>query len=137
MIKWIKILRMTPFSFNENKLAILRNYLFDGQQWVVWKNQMDISACGRQLFVDAQMGKARSITNFFSQMETLDPTFAEQYKQAGKIDLPGKIEVSNPCVIMLKKGKGIVKISVSDPTHKLDKILLTLDGNYDLKSSMA
>ncbi|MEI7423185.1 MAG: polysaccharide lyase 8 family protein [Prolixibacteraceae bacterium] len=86
MIKWIKILRMTPFSFDENKLAILRNYLFDGQQWVVWKNQMDISACGRQLFVDAQMGKARSINNFFSQMETLDPTFAEQYKQAGKYE---------------------------------------------------
>jgi len=83
MIKWIRILRNTPFSFDESKMAILRNYLIDGQVWIIWKDRMDISACGRQLFVDAQAGKARSLANFVNQMETLDPSYAEMYRKAG------------------------------------------------------
>jgi chondroitin AC lyase len=86
MIKWVRILRKTPFCFDENKLAILRNYLFDGQQWIIWKNQMDISACGRQLFVDAQLGKARSLSNSFRQMELLDPAFSDGYKKSAQYE---------------------------------------------------
>ncbi len=84
MITWIKILRNTPFSFDERKMAILRDYLIEGQQWIVWKNQMDVSACGRQLFVDAQLNKARSLSGFLQQMETLDPAYAELYKKANQ-----------------------------------------------------
>lgn len=84
MIKWIRLLRNTPFYFDESKMTILRNYLFDGQQWITWKSQMDISACGRQLFVNAQTGKARSLARNFEQMEVLDPANAEAYKKAGQ-----------------------------------------------------
>jgi len=86
MIKWIKLLRNTPFAFDESKMAILRNYLLDGQQWITWKNQMDISACGRQLFLNAQESKARSLARAFSQMESLDPAFAKSYQKAGKYE---------------------------------------------------
>ena len=84
MIKWVRILRNTPFSFNESKLAILRNYLLEGQQWITWKNQLDISACGRQLFVNAQTGKAHNLANSIHQMETVDPSYAETYKKANR-----------------------------------------------------
>ncbi len=86
MIKWIRILRNTPFYFDESKLAILRNYLLDGQQWITWKKQMDISACGRQLFINAQAGKAQNLANDFTQMETLDPKFADVYKKANRYE---------------------------------------------------
>ncbi len=86
MIKWIRILRQTPFYFDESKMSILRNYLIDGQQWITWKNQMDISACGRQLFVNSQPGKARSLAGDFRQMEALDPEFAEVYKKANQYE---------------------------------------------------
>ena len=86
MIKWIRILRNTPYAFDEKKMAILRDYLIDGQQWITWKNQMDISACGRQLFVDAQAGKARSLAGSIRQMETLDPAFAKAYQQANQYE---------------------------------------------------
>lgn len=82
MIKWISILRNTPFQFDENKISILRNYLLEGQQWVTWKNQYDISACGRQLFPKAQETKAVSLSGFYSGMEKLDPDFADEYKKA-------------------------------------------------------
>jgi chondroitin AC lyase len=84
MIKWIRLLRNTPFYFDESKMSILRNYLIEGQQWITWKNQMDISACGRQLFMNAQTGKARSLARNFSQMETLDPKNSEAYKKANQ-----------------------------------------------------
>ncbi len=86
MIKWIRMLRNTPFYFDESKLAILRNYLLDGQQWITWKNQMDISACGRQLFINAQTGKAQNLANDFSQMEALDPQSAQVYKKANRYE---------------------------------------------------
>lgn len=82
MIKWISILRKTPFAFDEGKVSILRNYLLEGQQWVTWKNQMDISACGRQLFVDSPETKAESLSKSIAKMETLDPAYAEEYKKA-------------------------------------------------------
>lgn len=84
MIKWIGILRKTPFQFNENKVSILRNYLLEGQQWVTWKNRYDISACGRQLFPNAQKSKASSLNRSYLEMEQLDPEFAGEYKNANQ-----------------------------------------------------
>jgi chondroitin AC lyase len=82
MIKWITILRDTPFAFDENRITVLRNYLLDGQQWITWKGQMDISACGRQLFIDSPESKAKSLSGHFKNMEILDPTFSYKYQSA-------------------------------------------------------
>lgn len=82
MIKWISILRQTPFQFDENKVSILRNYLLDGQQWVTWKNNYDISACGRQLFIDAPAEKAGSLADAFKIMAKLDSAYTQTYRNA-------------------------------------------------------
>lgn len=82
MIKWISILRQTPYKFNENKVEILRNYLLKGQQWVTWKNEMDISACGRQIGPDRPQSKAESLVADFVKMQKLDPEFEADYKKA-------------------------------------------------------
>ncbi len=82
MIKWISILRQTPFHFDETKVEILRNYLLNGLQWVTWKDQMDISACGRQLFVGSPEQKAGSLAGDFTKMEKLDPQHSADYKKA-------------------------------------------------------
>jgi chondroitin AC lyase len=84
MIKWISILRNTPFQFDETKVTILRNYLVEGQQWVTWKNMYDISACGRQLFPNAQETKAESLAQFLVKMEKLDPDFAVEFQKANQ-----------------------------------------------------
>jgi chondroitin AC lyase len=86
MIKWIRIFRNTPFRFDENKVSILRNYVLNGQQWITWKNQLDISACGRQLFIDSPEIKAASLASHFTSMEKLDPEYAEAYKQANRYE---------------------------------------------------
>ena len=86
MIKWITILRNTAFQFDEKKVSILRNYVLNGQQWVTWKNQLDISACGRQLFIDSPDLKAAGLSSHFTRMETLDPEFADAYKKANQYE---------------------------------------------------
>jgi chondroitin AC lyase len=82
MIKWITILRNTPFQFDESKVSILRNYLLEGQQWVTWKNRYDISACGRQLFLGSQVSKAESLAKGLAKMEQLDLENAAYYRKA-------------------------------------------------------
>jgi chondroitin AC lyase len=82
MIKWITILRNTNYAFDESKVSILRNYLLEGQQWVIWKEQMNISSCGRQLFVDSQVLKAKKLSASIKAMEVLDPDNLDQYVKA-------------------------------------------------------
>lgn len=79
ILKWAIIFQNTPFQFEPKKIEILRNYLLQGMRWIVWKNKMDISACGRQLFPNAQVGKANSIERIFNKMPLVDGTFKEQY----------------------------------------------------------
>ncbi|MFT4537395.1 MAG: chondroitin AC lyase [Saprospiraceae bacterium] len=82
MIKWITILRNTPYGFDERKVSILRNYLLEGQQWVIWKDQMNISSCGRQLFINSQESKAEKLSSAIKKMEVLDPDYSDQYVKA-------------------------------------------------------
>lgn len=82
MQKWIQILRGTQFKFDEEKVEILRNYLLKGQRWVTWKNEMDISACGRQIGPDQPDDKAKALSRYFVKMAKLDPEFANEYMKA-------------------------------------------------------
>lgn len=86
MINWISILRNTAFQFDEKKVSILRDYVLHGQQWIIWKNQLDISACGRQLFIDSPELKAANLSSQFTRMETLDPEYADAFKKANQYE---------------------------------------------------
>ena len=82
MPHWIAILRGTPFQTDEAALAILRNYLLDGLQWITWKHGVDISCCGRQLFPKCQVSKADGVARSLSYMPTIDPDHATDYQHA-------------------------------------------------------
>ncbi len=72
MVKWASIFEGTQFAFSPEKMEILRNYLRQGLRWVVWKNRFDLSACGRQLFRNAQVSKARTVEEIFKEAEEAD-----------------------------------------------------------------
>jgi chondroitin AC lyase len=57
------------------------------------------------------------------------------FYEAGKIDLSGMIEVDSPCVLMVKRSGMMTDLSVSDPTHQLKQIQLTLSGIYEFEGS--
>lgn len=82
MLKWASIFQQTPFQFRPEKIEIMRNYLLKGMRWIVWKNMMDISACGRQLFPDAQTEKAAAIKRIVEKMPLVDPSVQKQYATA-------------------------------------------------------
>ena len=45
-------------------------------------------------------------------------------------DVFGGIKVNKPCLVMLKKDQESIRVSVSDPTQKLDNLQLTIRGNF-------
>lgn len=82
MMRWYTILNKTPFSFQESKKEILRNYVLKGQQWVTWMNRYDISASGRQLFQDEQLKKSKKLADIFQKMTVLDPEYKSDFSKA-------------------------------------------------------
>lgn len=80
--KWAFILANTPYGYDEQKLAILRNYILNGLSRVVWKGVMDISGCGRQLFVNSAAEKGSDVLKVLSLMAKADPEYAKTYQQA-------------------------------------------------------
>ena len=82
MCDWAIIFEGTPFSFDQQKIAVLHNYLLKGLRWVVWKDKYDISACGRQLFPDAQTEKAHMLSEILKMFSVADSVNKEQYLSA-------------------------------------------------------
>jgi chondroitin AC lyase len=80
MTKWANVLRGTPYAMSPDKLAIVRGYLLNGQNWVTWHGAMDISSCGRQLVPGSPAKKAGAIRGVFRSMETVDPDHAADYR---------------------------------------------------------
>ncbi len=82
MCNWAIIFRGTPFAFDPPKIENLRNYLLNGLRWVVWKDKFDISACGRQLFPNAQTEKAQMLAKVYKTFSKVDTLFHRQYDTA-------------------------------------------------------
>lgn len=81
-INWYTILHSTPFQFADSKTEILRNFILEGQQWVIWDEKMDISASGRQLFPDEQANKYQRLKSCIQKMKALDKAHADAYSDA-------------------------------------------------------
>lgn len=79
MVKWIYVLYGTPFAFEGDRVETLRNYMLEGQQWVVWKNAMDISSCGRQLFIDSPKKKCANLFERTKELQNIDIEHNNEY----------------------------------------------------------
>jgi len=55
---WAKVLQGTGLDFPEEKIECLRSYVRNGLCPLVWKEWFDHNACARQVFPNAQSGKA-------------------------------------------------------------------------------
>lgn len=81
MSYWARMFQDTRFALTNEQLETLRNYLLEGMQWIVWKRNMDISSCGRQLFVHGQEGKALSYGKAVQNMLVADAKHAKEYSR--------------------------------------------------------
>jgi chondroitin AC lyase len=77
--RWGQILRGTPWAIPPAKLAIYRDYLLNGQNWVTYRGSMDISSCGRQLFPGTPRSKAQGIIETMRAVATFDPPHSTEY----------------------------------------------------------
>jgi chondroitin AC lyase len=89
MSRWVTVLRGTPWAFPADKAGILRDYLLDGESWVIWRGLMDISACGRQLFPNSPWSKAGVVRGTMRAMAVADTTHAGEYLGFVQRNQPG------------------------------------------------
>ena len=69
----------TALAFSPEQISILRNYVFEGENWIVWRGYMDVSACNRQLFKQAQVGKALALCVAANQLKQADLPNSKAY----------------------------------------------------------
>ena len=69
----------TKFAFSDSQIKLLRNYVVEGENYVVWKGSFDVSACNRQLFKQAQVGKNLTFCVAVNLLKKADPTFSTNY----------------------------------------------------------
>ena len=80
--QWAQVLRGTSFAIDDARLSVLRNYLVQGAAPFLWKDALDISACGRQLFPEAPAKKAKSYHTILGRLAAIDTAHAAQYQAA-------------------------------------------------------
>ncbi|HET9569802.1 MAG TPA: polysaccharide lyase family 8 super-sandwich domain-containing protein [Bacteroidales bacterium] len=80
MAYFANVFENSTLSFSPTQIELLRRYLLEGESTVVWRGRMDISACNRQLFKQAQRGKALSLCVAASLMQQADKQYAEAYQ---------------------------------------------------------
>ena len=72
--------RGTSLQFSETQLGMLRNFAIEGENWITWRGNMDISACNRQLFKHAQVGKVLSLCVALNQLRQADSVNNKKYE---------------------------------------------------------
>lgn len=82
LANWLESLRETRYAFSPEKVNLLRRYALAGSHRVVWKERLDISACGRQLFPNAPAGKALTVQRLLEQLREIDPLHSAEYEAA-------------------------------------------------------
>ena len=78
---YANIFEGTKLAFSNQQLNILRNYILEGENWIIWHGYMDVSACNRQLFKKAQVGKVLSLCVAINQMSQADSTHKNLYEE--------------------------------------------------------
>ncbi|TXG34768.1 polysaccharide lyase family 8 super-sandwich domain-containing protein [Seonamhaeicola maritimus] len=88
IIKWMFIFNKTEIAFSKEKVDLMRNLMFEGQQKVVYKGKYEILATGRQIFPEKVNGEKyrgpiakyelyKNLEHIFNQFDTqINPTSA-------------------------------------------------------------
>ncbi len=78
IIKWMFIFNKTVIAFSPEKLELMRNLMFEGQQKVVYKGKYEILAVGRQIFPDMVNGiKYRGTISKYKLYKKIEAIFNE------------------------------------------------------------
>lgn len=78
---WGKIFRGTPYALSAAQTLALRDLVIGGMSKIIWKGMMDVSSCGRQLFLNTQEGKALAFGRVLLDMAVLDTEYASEYRR--------------------------------------------------------
>ncbi|MFR9515471.1 MAG: polysaccharide lyase family 8 super-sandwich domain-containing protein, partial [Rikenellaceae bacterium] len=76
----MRILNSTSYDFTQDQKVDMRNYMLNGITTSVWRGAMDVSSCGRQLFINTIYGKGASLLISCLNMMHVDPEQRDAYE---------------------------------------------------------
>ncbi len=76
---WSNILKGTRWELSPEQWKIMHHLAFDGYRWVLWKGELNLLACGRQLWENAASTKGKSILASLEMLRDADPGDKEIY----------------------------------------------------------
>jgi chondroitin AC lyase len=105
--RFISYAQDTPFQIPPDKLKIFNAYLRDGQQWMIWKDIFDYSACGREITRKGKsagshdwtagpispVGAAYSVTTEWAKLPPLVPRPAVSKVEPGRAAAGANLEL--------------------------------------------
>ncbi len=77
---WMRILNSTSYDFTQSQKEDMRGYMLNGITPTVWRGAMDVSSCGRQLFINSMYGKGASLLISCLNMMEIDQKERERYE---------------------------------------------------------
>lgn len=80
MSYWARVFQGTDMALDSRQLHILSDFFIEGMQWPVWHGYFDVSASGRQVFINSQKGKAHSVAVSAVDMIRVDSAKSKDYK---------------------------------------------------------
>lgn len=83
-VKWMFILKDSEYDYTPEQIELMRNYIIQGQGWVIWKEVYDINSCGRQLYPNEQLKKYKRVQKAVLEMKEIDPKNADLYQSISK-----------------------------------------------------
>ena len=89
MVRWVYTLNNTYYATDESRKALLRNFLLKGHAWVLWQQDMDLSACARQIDKGNQSAKGETVRDLLERMSVADEAYFSDYMTA--LQLPGGV----------------------------------------------
>ncbi|WP_406684518.1 hypothetical protein N1F78_02000 [Seonamhaeicola sp. MEBiC1930] len=91
IIKWMFIFNKTDIAFSNEKVDLMRNLMFEGQQKVVYKGKYEILATGRQIFPEKVNGqKYRGPIAKYELYKNLEHIFNEFDTQTNPTSAPNE-----------------------------------------------
>ncbi|MDZ8120018.1 polysaccharide lyase family 8 super-sandwich domain-containing protein [Pontiella agarivorans] len=81
MIEQGLYMRDTLYAPVASRLEILRNFMLEGEAWVIWKGRMDLSGVGRNFYPNTQTLRGTKVANQLRDMIKIDPAARVAYEQ--------------------------------------------------------
>ncbi len=78
---FVRLFIDTQYAPDEEKLAVLRNYILEGTAVLLWDGNFDLNGCGRRVNEDTQTYMGKLVKQLLTKMTVTDSDYEAEYQK--------------------------------------------------------